>query len=88
MITADIESWVVVTPNDDTDLANSNEGRSLKGLHIGGSVSAAFSGSITCLDRDGTEAVFWVEQGDWLSIQPKRIKATGTTSGLVILALY
>jgi hypothetical protein len=83
-LSAQAHRWAVVTPNDGADLPLGVP----KAIHIGGGSGDPGEGSIVCTDGDGNTATFFGRQGDFLPIRPHRIRATGTTANLVIIACY
>ena len=83
-INSPYHKWVVVTPSDTVHLVDGLP----KAIHLGGALDAIEEAAITCVDKYGTEATFYLRQGDTLPIRPALIKSTGTTASAVIIALY
>lgn len=60
-----------ITPSDATAL-------NLQGLYAGG------AGNVTCLDKDGTSAVYAVIAGTTIYTSITKVMATGTTATLLV----
>lgn len=60
-----------ITPSDATVIA-------ADALFVGG------AGNVTCLDRDGTSAVYTVPAGGHVLCQVTKVMATGTTATAIV----